>query len=198
MLTQADLVLLLSAQDGNTVLHLAAWAGLSRCVDLLVEWNADLSVTNKHNQTPADVATEANHTDIATKLETKILFQVSQPLMAWPRPLHTHSPLPPPQQNDKPVSSIEPDPAHYTHTHHAPPPPQNDKPISSIEPDADLLHEIANGPMGMKDHDIRSMKDELLIETSHMLGVSLFTAEVLLRNNSMWVWVGVYRLGFAK
>ena len=60
------------------MLHLAASAGLTGCVDLLVAHKADLSATNLHKKTPADVATEASHTEIATKLETKILFHVSQ------------------------------------------------------------------------------------------------------------------------
>lgn len=40
------------------------------------------------------------------------------------------------------------------------------------EPDHALLHELAEGPMAMRDKELRSMKDQLLIETTQLLGVS--------------------------
>ena len=39
------------------------------------------------------------------------------------------------------------------------------------DPDITLLHEIAEGPTAMKDKELRSMKDQLLIETTQLLGV---------------------------
>lgn len=65
-------------QDGNTALHLAAAVGLVDCVDLLVSHHADMYVTNKQEETAADVATRTNHKEIATKLETQMVFSVSR------------------------------------------------------------------------------------------------------------------------
>lgn len=39
------------------------------------------------------------------------------------------------------------------------------------DPDPELLEELADQPTGMQDTQLRSMKDQLLIETSEMLGV---------------------------
>ena len=64
-------------QDGNTVLHLAAGEGLVECVDLLVSYEADMYATNSKEETAADVATRTNHREIATKLETQMVFSVS-------------------------------------------------------------------------------------------------------------------------
>lgn len=41
-----------------------------------------------------------------------------------------------------------------------------------VEPDHTHLMELAEAPSGMRDSDLRSMKDQLLIETSELLGVS--------------------------
>ena len=46
-------------------------------------------------------------------------------------------------------------------------------PASPIEPDNTHLMELAEAPSGMRDSDLRSMKDQLLIETSELLGVHL-------------------------
>ena len=46
-------------------------------------------------------------------------------------------------------------------------------PASPIEPDNTHLMELAEAPSGMRDSDLRSMKDQLLIETSELLGVQL-------------------------
>ena len=42
-----------------------------------------------------------------------------------------------------------------------------------VDPDHTHLMELAEAPSGMRDSDLRSMKDQLLIETSELLGVSL-------------------------
>ncbi len=65
------------SQDGNTVLHLAAQAGLDGCVELLISKGADLSATNEAKETPADLATRAGYTQLATTMETKIVFEAS-------------------------------------------------------------------------------------------------------------------------
>ncbi|CAI8031040.1 Ankyrin repeat and IBR domain-containing protein 1 [Geodia barretti] len=52
-----------------------------------------------------------------------------------------------------------------------------------VDPDHTHLMELAEAPSGMRDSDLRSMKDQLLIETSELLGVSLFTSEALLRHH---------------
>lgn len=54
------------------------------------------------------------------------------------------------------------------------PPPQiqNDPGnLVAADPDPELLQELADQPTGMQDTELRSMKDQLLIETSEMLGV---------------------------
>lgn len=50
-------------------------------------------------------------------------------------------------------------------------PPQNDPGEVVTDTDPALLQELAEQPTGMQDTDLRSMKDQLLIETSEMLGV---------------------------
>lgn len=44
-------------------------------------------------------------------------------------------------------------------------------PAPPVEPDNTHLMELAEAPSGMRDSDLRSMKDQLLIETSELLGV---------------------------
>lgn len=39
---------------------------------------------------------------------------------------------------------------------------------------------------GLRAQDLQEAKDQLLVETSDMFHVPLFTAEVLLRNHGMW------------
>lgn len=64
-------------EEGNTALHLAASSGLAGCVELLITHKADLYVTNKKEQTAADCAAECKRSAIATLLETKMVFSVS-------------------------------------------------------------------------------------------------------------------------
>ena len=54
---------------------------------------------------------------------------------------------------------------------HPPLPPQpDDDQDPSLDPDPALLQEIADAPTGMRDRDLRTMKDALLIETVQLLG----------------------------
>lgn len=46
-------------------------------------------------------------------------------------------------------------------------------PAPPVDPDHTHLMELAEAPTGMRDSDIRSMKDQLLIETSELLGVCI-------------------------
>ena len=62
------------SQEGNTALHLAAMRGLEDCVELLIEKGADLSTVNSAKETPADLALKSGHAELATKLETKVVF----------------------------------------------------------------------------------------------------------------------------
>lgn len=58
------------------------------------------------------------------------------------------------------------------HHEHGPLPPQpDDDQDPSLDPDPALLQEIADAPTGMRDKDLRTMKDALLIETVQLLGV---------------------------
>ena len=50
---------------------------------------------------------------------------------------------------------------------------QGDDQDSSLDPDPELLQEIADAPTGMRDKDLRTMKDTLLIETVQLLGVGV-------------------------
>eukprot|EP00731_Ephydatia_muelleri_P020266 Em0012g1091a len=59
-----------------------------------------------------------------------------------------------------------------------------DKDQQPVQEDALRLQEIADAPKTLEGKDIRSMKDQLLIETTQILGVPLFTAEALLRKYS--------------
>ena len=52
---------------------------------------------------------------------------------------------------------------------------QNDPGELVTDTDPALLEELADQPTGMQDTELRSMKDQLLIETSEMLGVSVGT-----------------------
>lgn len=63
--------------EGDTALHLAAGSGLEGCVHLLLEHGADIFATNKREQTAADCAALNKHSSIATLLETKMVFSVS-------------------------------------------------------------------------------------------------------------------------
>lgn len=52
-------------------------AGLESCVQLLIDHGADLSLTNNAKDTPADLATREGHAQLATVMETKVVFEVS-------------------------------------------------------------------------------------------------------------------------
>ena len=56
---------------------------------------------------------------------------------------------------------------------------QNDPGEIVVDTDPALLQELAEQPTGMQTTDLRSMKDQLLIETTEMLGVSLVVIEPL-------------------
>ncbi|XP_069107789.1 uncharacterized protein [Argopecten irradians] len=66
----------LAAQDEelNTALHYAAASGLKRCVEMLVAHGAPLFTENKDQLTPCDSAERNSHTEIATYLESKMVF----------------------------------------------------------------------------------------------------------------------------
>ncbi len=59
------------------MLHLAAGAGLEECVDLLVTHHADMVALNEEGLTPADLAKKNQHDRIALRLETHMVFSVS-------------------------------------------------------------------------------------------------------------------------
>ena len=72
-----------------------------------------------------------------------------------------------------------------------PPPPlpplQKEDEDAVVETDTARLEEIADAPTGLRDRDLRSMKDQLLVETADVLGVSLFNAELLLRKHGQTI-----------
>lgn len=59
---------------GNTALHCAANSGLRRCTELLVFNGAPLFLENNEKFTPCDLAMRAGHDDIATFLESRMVF----------------------------------------------------------------------------------------------------------------------------
>ena len=78
----------------------------------------------------------------------------------------------------------------------APPPQiQNDSgDLVAADLDPELLQELADQPTGMQDTELRSMKDQLLIETSEMLGVGTSVCMRMCRqmDRVFLVWVAQY------
>lgn len=117
-------------------------------MQLLIDSGADPTVTNCEGHTPIDVATNGKHESIAKKLETRIVFSVSHSLMRWVWP--DYSFIQPSTVNNGLIIDMDEDAssAPPTVTTHIP-------------------------PLAMKDQEIQSMKDQLLIETTELLGVSV-------------------------
>jgi ankyrin repeat protein len=63
--------LLNSPSDGATPLWLAARAGHTSCVKLLLEAGADASIPNRKGVTPLDVAIQRKRTEIINLLQDK-------------------------------------------------------------------------------------------------------------------------------
>lgn len=61
-------------QKGNVALHYAAASGLQKCVELLVAHGAGLFLENRDRLTPCDLAVRAAHHDVATFLESRMVF----------------------------------------------------------------------------------------------------------------------------
>ena len=61
-------------QKGCSALHYAAASGLQRCVELLVSHGCEIFIENKDKETPCDVAVRAGHHDVATFLESRMVF----------------------------------------------------------------------------------------------------------------------------
>ena len=88
-------------------------------------------------------------------------------LSSSPPPSLSSSLSPPPSLLLPPSSSLSPPPSLLLPL----PLTQGDDQDSSLDPDPELLQEIADAPTGMRDKDLRTMKDSLLIETVQLLGV---------------------------
>ncbi|CAG0886401.1 unnamed protein product [Cyprideis torosa] len=120
-----------TACEKNTALHYAAASGLFRVVELLVVHGASLYEVNGAGDTACDMAARLGQGDIASFLESKMVFT---------------------------GAGVE------VHT----------------VPDLFEAEEIYNG---LRTQDLQEAKDQLLVETSDMLQIPLFTAEALLRDN---------------
>ncbi|XP_071941744.1 ankyrin repeat and IBR domain-containing protein 1-like [Antedon mediterranea] len=117
----------------NTALHYAASAGYLSLVELLLTHGAPLFEENQEKETPCDCAEKSCRYEIASYLESKMVF--CPDFM-----------------------------------------------------DDDFTEELSNVTyeevfIGMRPQELQTEKDILVVETSDMLRVPLFTAEALLRNN---------------
>uniref|UniRef100_A0A8C7XDY9 RBR-type E3 ubiquitin transferase n=1 Tax=Oryzias sinensis TaxID=183150 RepID=A0A8C7XDY9_9TELE len=61
----------------NTCLHYAAASGMTTCVELLVESEADLFAENENRETPCDFAEKQHHKELALRLESQMVFSLS-------------------------------------------------------------------------------------------------------------------------
>uniref|UniRef100_A0A3P9H9W1 RBR-type E3 ubiquitin transferase n=1 Tax=Oryzias latipes TaxID=8090 RepID=A0A3P9H9W1_ORYLA len=61
----------------NTCLHYAAASGMTTCVELLVESEADLFAENENRETPCDFAEKQHHKELALRLESQMVFSFS-------------------------------------------------------------------------------------------------------------------------
>ena len=105
----------------------------------------NLFVTNVRKETAADCASSNGHHSIATALETKMVFTVGPCRVA---PCVALSAGRPPVQ------------------------PSDEGPPALEEAEEDAATSTAE-VVGMRDHDLRCLQDQLLIETHQLLGVSV-------------------------
>ncbi|XP_033113786.1 ankyrin repeat and IBR domain-containing protein 1-like [Anneissia japonica] len=117
----------------NTALHYAAGAGYLSLVEMLIVHGAPLFEENLEKETPCDCAEKSHRYEIASYLESKMVFC---------------------------PDFIDDD---FT------------------EELSNVIYEDAF--VGMRPQELQTEKDILVVETSDMLRVPLFTAEALLRNN---------------
>uniref|UniRef100_A0A8C7GAM5 Ankyrin repeat and IBR domain-containing protein 1 n=1 Tax=Oncorhynchus kisutch TaxID=8019 RepID=A0A8C7GAM5_ONCKI len=60
----------------NTSLHYAAASGLKKCVEILVNREADLFAENEDRETPCDCAEKQHHKELALSLESRMVFSL--------------------------------------------------------------------------------------------------------------------------
>uniref|UniRef100_A0A8K9XXH4 Ankyrin repeat and IBR domain-containing protein 1 n=1 Tax=Oncorhynchus mykiss TaxID=8022 RepID=A0A8K9XXH4_ONCMY len=61
----------------NTSLHYAAASGLKKCVEILVNREADLFAENEDRETPCDCAEKQHHKELALSLESRMVFSLA-------------------------------------------------------------------------------------------------------------------------
>uniref|UniRef100_A0AAZ3PGV0 Ankyrin repeat and IBR domain-containing protein 1 n=1 Tax=Oncorhynchus tshawytscha TaxID=74940 RepID=A0AAZ3PGV0_ONCTS len=61
----------------NTSLHYAAASGLKKCVEILVNKEADLFAENEDRETPCDCAEKQHHKELALSLESRMVFSLA-------------------------------------------------------------------------------------------------------------------------
>ncbi|CAH3191983.1 unnamed protein product [Porites evermanni] len=74
-------------EAGNTPLHYAARSGLFHCVQILVASGASLYEENKNGETACDCAIKGNFNDIASFLESRMVFSESPSAIAVEEPI---------------------------------------------------------------------------------------------------------------
>lgn len=159
-------------KDGNSALHLAAGAGLAGGARLLLSAGAKSLTKDARGRTAAQRALSGGHARLAALIEKAMLF-VNIFCTSFP------------------FSSLEINHVVWF---------QSDESIEWCDErwgwtSSEIVEEeseeslstqtniVGDSHEGLRPQELREAKDRLLVDTSDMLRVSLFTAEALLRDN---------------
>ncbi len=157
-----------NAQDrfGLTATHYAARSGLKKCLDYLIAHGADVFVEDREGRTPCDLALREGHHHIAQALESRMVFSGTPESMASVGEDSTGGGGGIGQGAfalalGGSVGGIR---------------------ASSQEDDEEEDEDEEGVYCGLRAQDLQEAKEQLLVETSEMLRVPLFSAEALLRH----------------
>ncbi|CAG0921381.1 unnamed protein product [Notodromas monacha] len=150
---------------GNTCLHYAACSGLARAAEALVKRGASLFVTNAEGRTACDLAAEMGHTRVAHLLESfMVLVDYLDVRLGKP-------------EKDDEKLSMELQRLRKRSVNTNGETGKEDTTEEELEEKGEELYR------GLRAVDLQEAKDLLLVETSDMLNVPLFSAEILLRQH---------------